>query len=214
MLPPTKTGHNGTGWCRGNGVYGDVKEGWGLMREAEIYREQIADLSAALAIQTTEIADDLLYTRPGAKLNPVGFLYWHLLRVWDFDLALSAGTSPTEDIWHRGDYAERSGYQPDGLGLRGTGMGVGYTDAQVDAVRVPTDILIAYHQQLLAETTALLATADDATLRASRPSPANPGQQITGTARLQHTVSHSHGHLGEIRFIKGMLGFPDPSYPR
>lgn len=184
------------------------------MGESEIYREQITDLSALLAIQVAEIPDELAYKRPGERLNPAGFIHWHILRVWDFDLCFCKGLALAEDAWHRGDYAGRSGYNPDGLGLRGTGMGVGYTDAQVDAVRIAPDVLTAYHQQLLAETVEFLARADDATLRTPRPSPVNPEQQITPATRLQHAVSHSYMHLGEIRFIKGMLGFPDPSYPK
>lgn len=185
-----------------------------MVREAEVYREQIDAMSTMLIAQIAEVPDDLLYTRPGPSRNNIGFIYWHLLRIWDLDLSFCKGTPLAEDVWHRGEYAAESGYNPDGLGLRGLGMGVGYTDAEVDAVAVPRAILSDYHQHLLAEMTAYLAGADDEALRTPHPSPADPTQQIRSTDRLQHTIAHSYNHVGELRFVKGALGFPDPSYPR
>lgn len=184
------------------------------MREAEIYREQIAGMATLVAEQVAEVPADLLYTRPGPGRNNVGFLYWHLLRVWDLDLSFCSGISFAEDVWHRGDYAGKSGYNPDGLGLRGLGMGVGYSDAEVDAVAIPADILDAYRRDLLDATTAYLAATDDAAIREARPWPANPSQQVRPADRLQHLIAHSYNHIGELRYVKGTLGFPDPSYPK
>lgn len=184
------------------------------MREAEIYREQIAAMAAFLEAQVAEVPDDIFYHRPGPKLNPAGFLHWHILRIWDLDLSLVRQTPLAEDVWHRGNFAARADYNPDGLGLRGLGMGVGYTDEEVDGVRVPREVLRDYQQQLLAETTDYLAAADDAAIRAERPSPLGAGQQLTSAARLQHIVAHSHMHIGEIRFGKGMHGITDPTYPK
>jgi hypothetical protein len=185
-----------------------------MVREADVYREQIEGLSTLLEAQVAEIPDDLLYMRPGPSRNNAGFLYWHILRIWDLDLSFCKGTPLAEDAWHRGEYAAESGYNPDGLGLRGLGMGVGYTDAEVDAVAIGRRFLGDYQRQLLAETTAYLADADDAALRTPRPSPSNPNQQVTSAERLQHLIAHSYNHVGELRYVKGTLGFPDPSYPR
>ena len=32
--------------------------------------------------------------------------------------------------------------------------------------------------------------------------------------RMQHLVGHSYGHLGDIRFAKGLLGHTDTTYPK
>jgi hypothetical protein len=184
------------------------------VREADIYREQIDALSTMLNAQIAEFPDGLLYTRPGPSRNNVGFIYWHLLRIWDLDLSQCKGTPYAEDVWHRGEYAAESGYNPDGLGLRGLGMGVGYTDAEVDAVAISRALLNDYHEHLLAETRAYLDGADDEALRTPHPLAANPDQQVRSADRLQHTIAHSYNHVGELRFVKGSLGFPDPTYPR
>lgn len=185
------------------------------MSEITAYREQIAGMLTMLDAQIAETPDDRLYQRPGPSQNPIGFIYWHILRIWDLDVCLYTGKNPLkDDIWHRDDFSAKAEYTPDGLGLRGLGMGVGYSDAEVDAVRIPRAVLADYKAQLIAATDAYLDSVDDAAIRAERPSPLNPAQTLTSAARLQHTVSHSYHHLGEIRFIKGIFGFTDPTYPK
>ena len=185
------------------------------MNEITAYREQIADMVTMLTNQVAEVPDEVLYKRPGVSQNPIGFIYWHILRIWDLDHSLRTGTNPLkDDLWHREDFATKTGYTPDGLGLRGLGMGVGYSDAEVDGVRISRDLLAEYLAVLVAATNAYLDSADDESLRAERPSPLSPGSTMNSASRLQHTVSHSYHHLGEIRFIKGTFGITDPTYPK
>lgn len=185
------------------------------MSEITAYREQIADMLTMLDAQIAEVPDEKLYLRPGPSQNPVGFIYWHILRIWDLDVCLCTGRNPLQDgIWQREEFAAKSGYTPDGLGLRGLGMGVGYTDAEVDGVNVSRAVLADYRASLAAATEAYLAATDEAAIRAERPSPLSPGQTLTSAKRMQHTVSHSYHHLGEIRFIKGTFGITDPTYPK
>lgn len=185
------------------------------MSEITAYREQIAGMVAMLDAQIAEVPDDKLYQRPGPSQNPVGFIYWHILRIWDLDLCLYHGRNPLkDDIWHRDDFAAQAGYNPDGIGLRGLGMGVGYSDAEVDAVRVSRPVLGSYEAALVAATNAYLDSTDEATIRAERPSLLSPGQTLTVASRIQHTIAHSYHHLGEIRFVKGTFGMTDPTYPK
>ena len=112
------------------------------MNEITAYREQIDGLDTMLTAQIAEVPDAILYRRTGPSQNPIGFIYWHILRIWDLDHSLRTGTNPlTDDLWHRHDFAAKADYSPDGLGLRGLGMGIGYTDAQVDGVRIPRELL-------------------------------------------------------------------------
>ena len=185
------------------------------MNELTAYREQIDSLVTMLTAQIAEVPDAILYRRTGPSQNPIGFIYWHILRIWDLDHSLRTGTNPLNDsLWHRGDFSTKADYKPDGLGLRGLGMGVGYSDAEVDGVRIPREVLTEYQATLVAATNAYLDSATDESIRAERPSPLNPSQTMTAASRLQHTVSHSYHHLGEIRFIKGTFGITDPTYPK
>ncbi len=184
------------------------------MQESQIYREQIDTLSEQLKAEFVGLDPDLLYKRPGPSVNHAGFLHWHILRIWDLDLNhIIKGEDPAADAWHRGGYAARSNYDPSGKGLeRLPGMGLGYSDAEVDEVHVPLNELTAYHDQLIAETSAYLESASNEQLRAEIPLPGRPN--ATAAQRLQHLIGHSYGHLGDIRFVKGLLGHTDATYPK
>ncbi len=175
------------------------------------YNEQITQLSEMMDRQVSELDDKLLCTRPGPELNPVGFIYYHVLRTWDLDLnILVHGREQTDDAWHRGGFTEAMGYSPIGKGGRGLGIGFGYTDAEVDEVPYQLEALRRYQEQLLSETTEYLNSASDEEL--SREISAM-GQSTTTGARIQHTIAHTWNHVGEIRLTKSMLGFPDPATP-
>jgi hypothetical protein len=177
----------------------------------DVYIEQVQGMSKLLSDQTAELDDTLLGKRPGQHLNPPGFLYFHILRVWDLDInVLIGGSKPSEDAWHRGGYSEAMGYSPDGKGGRGTGIGFGYTDAEVDEVPYQLETLQRYHAQLLGETMRYLNDASDEELHREIVAIGNP---TTTGARVQHIIGHSWNHIGELRMTKSMLGFHDPTTP-
>ncbi len=181
------------------------------MAHRDAYIEQITSLSAMIAGQVSELDDKLLRRRPAPALNPPGFIYFHILRTWDMDInVLVGGGKPAEDAWHRGAYAEVMGYNPDGKGGRGLGIGFGYTDAEVDEVPYQLETLRRYHEQLHAETMAYLNDANDEELQRGI---AATGQPTTTGARIQHIIAHSWNHVGELRMTKSMLGFHDPTPP-
>jgi hypothetical protein len=176
-----------------------------------IYLQQIETMSEFLDTVLSEIDDERFSLRPAPERNPVGFVYFHLLRVWDLDLNILCKGQPAEsDAWHRGGYSDAMGYSPDGKGGRGAGNGFGYSDQEVDEVPYRKDVLGRYHHQLLDETRAYLQSATDAELERTimlRDQPTTTG------ARMQHTAAHSWNHIGEIRMTRTMLGFPDPTTP-
>ena len=181
------------------------------MAHRDIYIDQVKAMSDMLDGQVAELDDTLLRTRPGQYLNPPGFIYFHILRIWDMDInVLVGGSTPTEDAWHRGDYAETMGYNPDGKGGRGLGIGFGYTDAEVDEAPYALEPLKRYHQQLVAETLQYLNDANDEELARGITA---MGQPATTGARVQHIVAHSWNHIGELRMTRSMLGFHDPTTP-
>ncbi len=181
------------------------------MDDRSTYLEQITEMSSMLSKQVDELDAAGLSRRPAEGLNPAGFIYWHILRVWDLDLNwLIKGGAPGDDAWHRGGYSGELDYSPDGVGTRGMGIGTGYNDADVDAVPYRAEVLGRYQKQLLDETRAYLTQATDDELQREL---SVGGQPATVAARLQHTVAHSWNHVGEIRMTKSMIGYPDPSTP-
>lgn len=190
-------------------------EGPAQMKESQIYREQLDTLTSEIKAELANLEPELLYKRPAPSANNPGFLYWHILRIWDLDLNHRVNRQDAaDDAWHRGGYTKKSGYNPDEKGPeRLRGMGLGYSDADVDELNIPLDILTAYHDQLSTETNAYLDSATNDDIRAEFSIPTRAGT-MTAADRFQHLIGHSYGHLGDIRFAKGLLGHTDATYPK
>src|SRR6476661_1923754 len=164
MFPPRPPG--GVRYSlRGRGSV--QREARRIMSITQGFREQITQLAEMLDKQLAELNDGQLATRPNGALNPPGFIAWHLMRVWDFDLnQLILGQTRDADAWHRGGFQTEMGYEPLGNGPGGSGIGFGFSDVEVDAVPYRLDVLRRYLAQLLTETDTYLAGASDADLAA------------------------------------------------
>lgn len=181
------------------------------MQARDVYRELFETLDRFLAEQMAGLDDGLLRRRPAPELNPAGFIWFHLLRVWDLDLnVLARQQAPERDAWHRGGHGTQMGYEPLGHGARGAGLGFGYHDHEVDEVPYRGDVLRDYQRQLAAETRDFLQDAQDADLAREI---IFLGSATTVGSRLSHAVTHAWNHVGELRMTKGLLGIPDPTRP-
>jgi hypothetical protein len=185
-----------------------------MSKEAAVYLQQLNDMSETLEHLINEVPGDWFNRRPGQGLNPVGWNYFHLLRIWDLDLNWKCrGQKQENDAWHRGGFSTASGYSPDGKGRMGLGLGYGYSDEEVDELQISVGILKAYHQMLMAETAEYLNAADEDELRRRSPSVLNSDVTRSNAERMQHTIAHSHGHIGEMRYALGVHGWRDESHP-
>lgn len=184
------------------------------MDEVEIYRQLFKAMLSNLQTQLVDVREDDMFKRPGPGMNPIGWNYWHLLRIWDLDLNwMVKGQKPGEDAWHRGGFTEKSGYNPDGKGFRGSGVGFGYSDAEVDEMNIDSDVLREYQRQLEVETEEYLASVTVEELGREFPNMARPGEMTSVRGRFQQTIGHSWNHIGELRYAKGILGYPDAANP-
>jgi hypothetical protein len=179
------------------------------VRANDIYIQQLRSVSEILT-QRIEGLDNRLPERPGARLNPPGFIYWHVLRVWDHDLRDLRGGSALDDIWHRNGFTAETDYEPavtrgdDGADYAD---GYNYDDAQVDAVPYDADWLARYHRLLLDETIAWLEGVE---LDFARPiALVARAEQTTAAETLDHLIIHSSYHVGELQMTRGLLGIID-----
>lgn len=181
------------------------------MRAQDAYLSQFRTLVEEINRTLAGVPDELLYQRPGPSLNPIGWNHWHLLRIWDMELnQIIKGREPSEDTWYRAGYSEHSGYNPEGKGAGGAGTGMGYTDEEVDEVQIRRAIIRSYQLKLMAETASYLRAADDAELERKVTYWAG---ETTCAKIIEQAIRNGWMHYGEIRFVKGMLGYPDPTYP-
>ena len=184
--------------------------------EIRILAELVTQSSAKLRRAVSGLSEEVFSERPGPSLNPIGFIYFHILRSWDEDLSvLIQGRRPDDDIWHRRGLSDELAYEPLGIGAAGRGVGVGYSDADVDAVPKRLDVMSHYHDLLDAETAAYFAAAFSDDFFRERES--GPGYQhlgrFTPASLWRIEVLHHAEHSGDIKFVKGMLGMPDSTYP-
>lgn len=185
-----------------------------MKSEAAVYLEQIEGMSNLLERVVADAPQAQFNQRPGPHLNPVGWNYFHLLRIWDFDLNwICKGQKRDEDAWHRGGFTEKAGYDPTGKGGLNLGVGYGYSDDEVDEIQIEPAILKQYQQMLMAETAAYLAAAGEDEMRRQAQLVVNPSQVQSVAERIQHVISHSYGHIGEMRYAMGVFGVHDRSYP-
>lgn len=177
------------------------------------YIRQIKGVSNMLVRCIDELEGRLVEV-PGPRLNPAGFIVWHLLRVWDHDLRDTRAAVAADDVWHRHGFTAETGYAPvikvhdDGEAYAD---GYGYSRAEVAAVPYREDWLVRYHRLLLDETLERLADPEldcDAPIKLpERETPTTAGQTF------DHLVIHSAYHIGELQLTMGLLGIPDPSTP-
>lgn len=186
------------------------------MDQRAVMRGLVEQSSGKLRRAAGGLPDGLFGKRPGLSLNPIGFIYFHVLRSWDEDLnVLCRGRSPEDDAWHRAGLSDELGYEPLGRGAGGRGVGVGFSDAEVDAVPKRFEMLSRYHDLLDGETGAYfdMVTVEEFN-RQREAGPAHGHLGAYTPARLWGMVVLHHAeHSGDIKFVKGMLGMPDTTYP-
>ncbi len=177
-----------------------------MLVEARIYLEQLETFSESIDAELSSLPERILYARPGPSFNSIGWNYWHLLRIWDYDLNWAIrGRDPLDDLWHRQGFTARSGYNPDGKGTDGNGLGSRYRDYEVDELDIALSFLREYHRALLAETTQYLQTANEDDLRRSVVPPSDPNNPQAAANRIRHTIGQAWMHLGELRYARGIL---------
>jgi uncharacterized damage-inducible protein DinB len=150
-----------------------------------------------------QISDECLYWQPDSEANSIAVTTWHMGRLFDIFLTRQArGEPPENEVWMRGGWAERTGYDPRGLGSDGWGSVNGYTPEQVAAIpRFTRQQLLDYFDEVLDAVKGYLSELSGEQLFS--PAPGFEGRysiyQVITMAMMDNTR-----HLGEIYTIKSM----------
>lgn len=182
------------------------------MCQLDVYRAMVQNAADNLEESVSEFDAERFGERPVPGANSASFIYFHVLRHWDRDInAHILGQARDEDAWHRHGFSELTGYEPIGKGYSGTGAGFGYSEAEVDETPTDKDALVRYHKLLAKESVILLDSLDDSTLNEPRTS--SDGRIVTPANRFQHMVAHTYLHIGDIEYVKGLLGLSASDLP-
>lgn len=160
------------------------------------------DLMEGLKKEIEPLDVEQLRWQPNPRANSIGVTVWHVARWLDM-LAHRRlrGLDAADEIWLRDGWAERTGYDPRGVGLRGWGVVTGYTIEEV--ARIPAlsaDQFLAY---LEASSHALIAALMDAGEEGLAKVAAGYGGR-SGYAWVRLALEGAHGHLGEIRALRAL----------
>jgi hypothetical protein len=165
----------------------------------------IQDLSNSVRYEVGALSAEDLAWRPDAEANNIGVTVWHMARWLDVITVQVLSNKPADqELWHTRGWAKKTGYDPRGIGYKGLGVVMGYTQAEVKAIPIlSADELLAYFDQTCAALCDHLRHATPPGALHQPPLPES-GRQRTAYQSLKPILQGCFGHVGEIEALKAM----------
>jgi hypothetical protein len=145
-----------------------------------------------------DLTHEQLLWKPPPHPNHPGYLLWHVGRVEDnfIQRFIQFG----DEVWWAKGWQERFGYET-------RGIGTGFTREQVEEVPIPDlSLLWGYLDDVREHTLSYLEGLDWNTLELKPREERFPQWSIQTI--LRQLVAHSNQHLGEINYLRGLMGLP------
>jgi hypothetical protein len=157
------------------------------MRDTELMAQWFEDVGARLRRRVERLDEDALEWRADDRGNNIRETVWHMARWIDVLTRLADGTQPAAERWFADGWAERTGYDPRGIGDDGLGALSGYTFEEVLAIpRLSSSELLQYVDSVIAPLAQRLRALPDDESAANA---------IRRPARI---LQGCFGHIGEI----------------
>jgi hypothetical protein len=157
------------------------------MRETELMARWFEDVGARVREQLKGLDEDALEWRADDRGNNVRETVWHMARWIDVLTRILGGTQPSTERWFTDGWAQRTGYDPRGIGDDGLGVMTGYTFQEVLKIpRLTAAELVRYLDSVVGPLAQSLRTLpdDEAAARAVR--------------RATGILQGCFAHIGEI----------------
>src|SRR6266571_1174310 len=173
------------------------------MTDIEVLADLVASLALGIHQAVTGLSVAELTWRPDAEGNSIGVTVWHCSRGLDVLKVQFLEHKPSSaEQWHTQGWAQKTGYDPRGIGAGGLGILSGYTQEEVAAIPVLTaEELLAYLDQVAEALRQHLLSLPEGVL-------AQPitvaGERQTVYQRIKDIVLGCVGHLGEIEALKAL----------
>jgi hypothetical protein len=147
------------------------------------------------------MSDECVHWNPEPGANNIVITIWHMARMMDVFLTQNANGNPPEDeCWFGLGWAERTGYDPRGLGQNGWGMLTGFTLEEVAAMPPMT------REQVLGYLDNVYDAVKDYLAGMSEEKLLTPGAGFEGKYSkyqcIQMALMDNVRHLGEIFAIE------------
>ena len=162
----------------------------------DLVRAKSSQARARILAVVNDLTDDQLAWRPTQRAHSIGFTLWHTARAND-NVQSDLTGHPLE--WDAGGYAARWGHPE-----RGTGTG--WDDERAAALPLPArDELFLYVRRVFDAVDAATGALDDGALPRTLRS-RFMGEDCSIAEIVGSAIAHDNRHLGEIEYIKGLLG--------
>ena len=161
-----------------------------------VLRDRSKQTRARIVNVVDPLTDEQLAWRPNPRAHSIGFTLWHTARA-DDNVQLDLTGAPLE--WERGEWARRWGHPE-------RGVGTGWDDERAAALPLPPRAeLLDYVRRVFGSVDTALDAIEDARLDTALKSRFMGGDSTVGEV-IGACVTHDNRHLGEIEYIKGLLG--------
>jgi hypothetical protein len=148
-----------------------------------------------------DLSDEQLAWRPTPRAHSIGWTLWHIARCADRFCAQSTGA---DEIWEREGLAAKWQLPEATFGANGVGTGV--DDETAATLRPPSkDVLFDYMGRSFSALDAFVAELDAAAITSERQSLFFDGPAPIGRSLIA-CIAHENRHLGELEYVKGLLG--------
>ena len=175
------------------------------MTDVELLVDWLNDLGSYVHRALDKIPPEQLAWQPDAEANSIGVTVWHMARWLDILSVVAIDNRGAEqELWFTRGWAEKTKYDPRGIGANGLGAVTGYSHAEVKAIPVlSAEDLRAYYDQVSDAVKPKLTqlNANDF---------ARPMATLDGEGKLslyewtKGIVQGCFGHIGEIFAMRAM----------
>src|SRR4030065_570818 len=105
------------------------------MNANDVLIDLLEDNRRRLHRELSKMSEECRLWKPEADANSIAITIWHMARIFDVFLTQQAkGDTSGDECWFHNGWAERTGYDPRGIGPNGWGMLTGYTEEEVDVM--------------------------------------------------------------------------------
>ena len=173
------------------------------MNGIEVLADLVAYLEQRVRDEVADLTDEELRWQPDAEGNSIAITVWHFSRWLDLLTVQVCENRPAEEEqWFTRSWAEKTGYDPRGIGYKGLGAITGYTQDEVKAIPLlSVGELLTYLDQVCDALRGHLLLLSEKAL--TEPAPGLGGKR-TRYNWLRSILTGSFGHVGEIEALKAM----------
>ena len=165
------------------------------MTSADLLVDAFDRIRGVLGRALDGLTDEQLTEQVGPAANSISWLVWHVTRIQDDHVCDVAGI---EQAWTAQGWYERFG-----LPFPVTDHGYGHTEQQVEQVRVPGELLRAYHDAVYTRTVEYVKTVRDADLDQVVDTSWDP--PVTLGVRLVSVANDDAQHVGQAAYLRGLI---------